>query len=63
MAPTPLDTTQLDALLAQIEATPDEVDGLDLRNPKQEARFQTAQARASLMRLRKLATPLSAPAA
>lgn len=59
MAHTVLDTTALDLLLTEIESTPDEVDGLDLRPSKQEARFQATMARASIMRLRKLATPLA----
>lgn len=60
MAPIPLDTAPLDQLIADIEDTPDEVDGIDLKPSKQETTIQLNMVRSSVMRLRKLATPLPA---
>lgn len=62
MEHTPLDTAPLDALLTEVDQTPEEVDGLDLRTRKQEARIILGQARNALMCLRKLARPDEPPA-
>lgn len=58
MEPTPLHITAIDQLIEDVAAVPDDVDGIDLKPSKQEATIQLTLVRGSVLRLRKLATPL-----
>ncbi len=52
--PTRLDTASMEALLAQIDAVPAEVDGLDMTDAKRDAAYKLTIAINALKVLRKL---------
>lgn len=57
MTPRQLDPAPLDALASEIEALPDQVDGIDLASDRSHALHVINTLRQTLARLRKLATP------